>query len=222
LANYTWAKFIDDVASAFEAGLGNRYQSYYARHLDKSLSGNDIRHRLALGMVYEVPVGASRRFRTPNHVLDAIVGGWNVGTIAELRSGPYFGVAEATNRLNTFSNVQRSHVAGDPVLPADRPRSEQITRYFDTAAFSFPGNGVLGNSPRAFLEGPGLVNFDISMLKDFTIAEGKTLQFRGEFFNMFNRPNFGLPASARGNANFGTIASSRDGRIIQLGLRFVY
>lgn len=222
LANYTWSKFIDDVAAGAEAGTGNRYQSYYARHLEKSLSGNDIRHRLSTGMVYELPVGAARQFRTPNRLVDAFAGGWNIGAIAELRSGPYFGVVEASNRLNTFSNVQRSHVTGNAALPADRSRAEQIVRYFNTDAFTFPGNGVLGNSPRAFLEGPGLINFDISMLKDFAISERKSLQLRGEFFNAFNRPNFSLPASARGNPNFGTIASSRAGRIIQLGIRFVY
>jgi hypothetical protein len=222
LANFTWAKFIDDVASAFEAGVGNRSQSYYARHLDKSLSGNDIRRRLSVGMVYELPIGAARRLRTPNRFVDAIAGGWNLGTIAELRSGPYFGVQEATNRLNTFSNVQRSNVSGNPALPGDRSRQELIARYFDTSAFTFPGDGVLGNSGRAFIEGPGLINFDLSMLKDFTVTEGKSLQLRGELFNALNRPNFGLPASVRGNPNFGTISTARDGRIIQLGLRFVF
>ena len=160
--------------------------------------------------------------RTSNRFVDTIAGGWNLGLICELQSGPHFGVTEASNRLNTFSSIQRAHLVGDPTLPADRPRSQLVTQYFSTNAFAFPGDGVLGNTPRAFLEGPGLANFDVSLLKSFAISEHKSFELRGEFFNAFNRPNFGLPAASRGAANFGAIAGSRDGRIVQIGLRFIY
>jgi hypothetical protein len=59
-------------------------------------------------------------------------------------------------------------------------------------------------------------------LKDFHLGESKVLQLRGEFFNMPNRPNFGLPNRSRGNAAFGTIGSASSGRQLQLGLRFVF
>jgi hypothetical protein len=86
----------------------------------------------------------------------------------------------------------------------------------------FPGNAVLGNSPRNVASGPGSATFDFSLIKALNFTEKRFLQIRSEFFNAFNRPNFGLPSGARGNANFGQISSVGDGRVIQLGLRLVY
>lgn len=224
LTNYTWSKFIDDVEAAAEAAgaPGAGQQSYYARHLDKSLSGNDIRHRWVSSMVYELPVGHGKALNLDNRVLDAVVGGWSLGVISELRSGQPWGVVEQTNRLNSFSAGQRSNVTGDFALPTDRPRSEQINRWFDTSAFTFPGDGVLGNTARNIGTGPGAVSLDTSVLKDFHFDEQRYLQLRGEFFSILNRPNFGLPNTSRGSAAFGTISSASGARQIQLGLRFVY
>jgi hypothetical protein len=221
LSNYTWSKFLDDVQSRADIAGGGA-QSYYARHLDKAPSGNDIRHRWVTSAVYELPVGRGRLLDISNKVVDLFLGGWSVGTIAELRSGLAMGVAEQTNRLNAFSPSQRPHIVGDWRLSPDRPRSELINEWFNTEAFAFAGNGVLGNAARTFMTGPGSINVDASILKDFSITESKVLQFRGEFFNLPNRPNFGLPNRSRGNAAFGTIGSASAGRQIQLGLRLVF
>lgn len=221
LSNYTWSKFIDDVQSRSDIA-GGTAQSYYARHLDKALSGNDIRHRWVSSAVYELPIGRGRPLDLSNRAVDLLFGGWSVGTIAELRSGLAIGVTEQTNRLNAFSPSQRPNIVGDWKLSADRPRSELISEWFNTAAFAFPGNGVLGNAARTFMTGPGSISIDSSLLKDFVITETKVLQFRAEFFNLPNRPNFGLPNRSRGNAAFGTIGSASSGRQIQLGLRFVF
>lgn len=221
LSNYTWSKFIDDVQSRSDIA-GGTAQSYYARHLDKSLSGNDIRHRWVSSAVYELPVGRGRPVNLSNRAADLVLGGWSIGTIAELRSGLAIGVTEQTNRLNAFSPSQRPNVVGDWRLSPDRPRAELIDEWFNTAAFAFPGNGVLGNAGRAFMSGPGSIGIDASLLKDFAITESKVLQFRAEFFNLPNRTNFGLPNRSRGSAAFGTIGSAASGRHIQLGLRFVF
>jgi len=143
--------------------------------------------------------------------------------ISEVRSGLPYGLTEQTNRLNAFSPAQRPHRIEDQVIPEDRSRHEFIRRYFDTSAFVAPGPGVLGNSARNVGHGPGFVNFEMSMLKDFRFTESKYLQLRGEFFNILNRPNFGLPNTSRGSPAFGQIGSTiNDGRFIQIGLRFVY
>jgi hypothetical protein len=225
LANYTWSKFLDDIEANSEAGgaPGSGQQSYYARHLDKSRSGNDIRHRLIASSVMELPFGAGRRWKMDNIVADAIVGGWNFGLTTEFSSGLPFGVIEATNRLNAFSPSQRPNLIASPALASDRPRSEQVRQWFSTTAFAFPGAGVLGNAARTVGDGPGLINVDVSMLKDFRITEKRYLQLRGEFYNLFNRPNFGLPNGSRGVPAFGTINSTRTpGRQIQIGARFVF
>lgn len=221
LSNYTWAKFLDDVQSAADAGGGGP-QSYYARHLDKSYSGNDLRHRWVSSAVYELPVGRGRSLNLAQPVLDAAFGGWSLGLISELRSGLPFGVTEQTNRLNAFSSSQRPNLVGAWQLDGDRSRAQLISQWFNTAAFVFPGDGVLGNSPRSVGQGPGSVGLDLSLLKDFAFRERVKLQFRGEFFSILNRPNFGLPNGARGSAAFGTIASAGGARQVQLGLRLTF
>ncbi len=224
LANYTWAKFLDDVEANSEAGgaPGNGQQSYHARALDKSYSGSDLRHRFVASTVYEIPVGVGKRFSISSRLADAIFGGWSLGVITEARAGLPYGVIENSNRLNAFSSSQRPNLLGDAALPSSRPRSEFINRWFDTSRYVFPGDGRLGNAARTTGFGPGFFGVDVSLLKDFRFSESRFLQLRGEAFNLSNRPNFGLPNGNRGNANFGRIASSQDGRVIQIGLRFVY
>ena len=222
LANYTWSKFIDDVISSNELGSGGP-QSYYAHHLDKGLSANDIPHRLVASSVFELPVGKGRRAEFRNGALNQVLGGWQLGAIAEMRSGPPFGVTEQTNRLNAFSPSQRPNLVGDPKLPSDRPRAELIQRWFDISAFTFPGDAVLGNAGRTVLRGPGFANLEASLMKNWKWADRRTIQLRGEFFNVLNRPNFGLPSRARGNAGAGTISATvNDGRIVQIGLKLAF
>jgi len=224
LANYTWAKFLDDVEANSEAGgaPGNGQQSYYARALDKSYSGSDLRHRFVASTVYEIPVGIGKRVNLSSRLADAIVGGWSLGVITEARAGLPYGVIENSNRLNAFSSAQRPNLVGDARLDSSRPRSEFVRQWFDTSQYVFPGDGRLGNAARTTGFGPGFFGVDVSLLKDFRFSESRFLQLRGEAFNLANRPNFGLPNGSRGNANFGRIASSQDGRVIQIGLRFVY
>ena len=82
---------------------------------------------------------------------------------------------------------------------------------------------MLGNAGRAVGRGPGFANLDMSLLKDWKWGEDKSIQFRAEFFNLFNRPNFALPNNQRGNPAFGQINSTlTDGRVTQLGLKFTY
>jgi len=225
LATYTWSKALEDIPSGSElAGAANSgQQSYYARHLDKGLSGNDMRHRLTTSFVYELPVGKNRYFGIDNRFVNAVLGEWSLGMISEVRSGSPYSVYEQTNRLNSFSPGQRSSIASNPDLPGDRPRAQLVQQWFDINAFVFPGNGLLGNASRSPGTGPGFVNFDTSVLKDFHFAEKRYVQFRGQFYNLFNRPNFANPNGSRGNAAFGQISAVRnDGRFVQLTLRFMF
>jgi len=225
LATYTWSKFLDDIEAANElqGAPDSGQQSYYARHLDKGLSGNDIRHRFTGSFVYELPVGHGKLLPVSNRILNGIVGGWSLGTIAELRTGSPYSVYEQTNKLNAFSAGQRSNIIGDPSLPTDRPRAQLVQKWFNTAAFAFPGNGVLGDASKSVGTGPGFINFDTSLLKEFHVTEKHYVQFRAQAYNLFNRPNFSNPNGSRGSATFGTISSTvNPGRFIQLSLRFVY
>lgn len=222
LANFTWSKFIDDVEAFNELG-GAGYQSYFGHRLDKALAGNDIAHRLIASSVYELPLGEGKRIGINNTTINAVVGGWSLGGIIELRSGAPYAITEQTNRLNSFSATQRPNQLINPDLPSDRPRAELIRQWFRTDAFTFPGNGVLGNASRSPGRGPGFANVEFSLLKTWRFRERFGLQIRGEFFNLLNRPNFAMPNGQRGNPAFGQISNTvNDARVVQLGLKLTY
>jgi hypothetical protein len=225
LANYTWSKFLDDVEANNEVagGEGNGYTHISLRNLDKSYSGNDIRHRLIASSVYEIPVGKGRRLSITNPFANAIVGGWAIGVVAEFRAGAPWGVTELTNTTNTFSASQRPNLSCSPILDSSRPRSDYLAQYFDTSCFSAPGTGIFGNAARNLGFGPGYAGIDASVTKRWALTERYGLQFRSDFYNVPNRPNFASPASARGRGDFGRINSTiGTGRQIQLSLRFEF
>lgn len=225
LINYTWSKFIDDVESANELGgeQNNGYTHFQLRHLDKALSGNDIRHRVVASGVYELPVGRGRALAIENPVLNGIIGGWGLGVIAEFRTGSPYGIIEQRNESNTFSHGQRPNVAGDHVLSGNRSKEAKLLEWFDTSQFTRPGVGVFGNSPRNVCCGPGFAVVDVSIQKRFAITEGTRLEFRADFFNIANHANFRIPERRRGNSGFGRIRGTiGTGRQTQLGLRLEF
>ena len=98
-----------------------------------------------------------------------------------------------------------------------------VDRWFDTSAFATPAAFTYGNAGRNILYGPGRVNFDFSLFKEFPIKEGLKLQFRAECFNVFNHPQFDLPNAAIGAGNAGTITSIvGTPRQIQFGAKIVF
>jgi hypothetical protein len=226
LANYTWSKFIDNAQAAGEVGGGGGGYTHIAlRALDKALSGNDVPHRLAASAVYELPFGKDKHWRIANSALRSIAGGWGVGLIAEFRSGVPYGVTEQTNITNTFSNAQRPNLLKDPALASDRSRSEFLDQYFDVSAFANPGTGVFGNAARSVGRGPGFIGVDLSAHKRWALTERWGLLFRGDFYNLPNRPDFANPNTLQGRADFGHITSilgNSTARQIQLSLRLEY
>jgi hypothetical protein len=225
LANYTWSKFLDNIegGNEFAGGEGNGYTHPELRSLDRSYSGNDIRHRFIGSSVYELPIGKGKPVDPGHPVWNAIVGGWSIGTIAEFFSGAPWGAIEQTNLTNTFAGSPRPNLTCDPQLAGGRARGEALSQWFNTACFAAPGVGNFGNAARALGFGPGQVNVDLSVNKRWTIRERYGLLFRSDFYNLPNRPNFTVPAAVRGRGDFGRITSTRGtGRQIQLSMRFEF
>ena len=220
LANYTFAKFIDDVNAAQEIGqVGGGIQNLYDRRAEKALAGNDVRNRFVLSSVYELPVGKGRRWLARGFGA-MVLGGWNVGAIALLQAGSPYGLVTQTSNTNAFNpGSQRVNVLRDPALPSSE---RSVERYFDTTAVAAPAPYTFGNSGRALLTGPGIRNLDMSLLKNHRFRENWNLQFRLESLNVLNHANFEEPGRALGSAGFGVISAARDPRILQLGLRFEF
>lgn len=213
-ANYTWSHALDDAPGVFGS-----FQNDHDWMMDYGDSDFDVRHNLEMDATYQVP-GAP-------HIPKVIGSGWQLNVIGTIRSGfPYsvscgcdpLGVGQTTARANLIPNV--------PVTPANyNVPSNQL----NMAAFAVPA-GQYGTLGRNALVGPGAVNFDTSMFKDFSLTERQKLQFRAEFFNIFNHPQFSNPNAALNNAPFfgqststvSTVEGFHTNRQIQFALRYSF
>lgn len=220
LSTYTYARFLNDTdEGGSDVGDVGVYSDLYNRAADYGPSGNDIRHRLTVSSVYELPIGPGKRL-LPAHWLGRVVGGWSIGLLGTLQSGGPFSVLTQTNTTNAFSaGGLRADVAGDPALPSSE---RTLNRWFNTDAFAQPAPFMFGNSRRGLLRGDGVVNADLSLAKNLSLGRARSLQLRVELFNAFNHTNFGLPGHTFGAPDFGIVSNAAGGRTIQLGLRGVF
>lgn len=218
LAGYTWARAIGDTNNQTGSiGDNQIYMDVYNRRLDRGPDALDIVHRFTWSSTYDLPWGKGRRWLAKGWA-SQVLGGWTIGSIAGMQSGGPFTVTMQSNTTNSFSaGGLRANVVRNPALPAAR---RTINRWFDTEAFEAPAAYAFGNAGRGIVRGDGRIDFDFSINKNFNFTERKYLQFRADFFNAFNHPDFALPNRTLGSANFGTIGGATDGRTIQFGLRF--
>ena len=137
-----------------------------------------------------------------------------------MQSAPPFTVTTQVNSTGAFSaGPLRADVLGDPTLPADQ---RTTALWFDTAMLAQPAPYTFGNQGVNVLRGDGLVNFDFSILRDFRVSERFRAQIRGEVYNAFNHPSFGLPGSTLGAPGFGVIDNALPARRVQLALRLLF
>jgi hypothetical protein len=217
VANYTFAKFIDDTPAAQEIGSeSGGIQNFYNRRAERALSGNDIRNRFVVSSVYELPFGKDKPWLT-GRAASALAGGWSLAMIGAVQQGAPMQLNTQTNGTNAFTpGAQRVNVIRDPNLAGGE---QSVSRWFDTTAVAAPAPFTFGNSSRSLVRTPHLIDFSISALKNIRIHERYVVQFRAEALNFLNHPSFNAPGNALGSANFGVISAARDPRIMQLGLR---
>lgn len=227
LFSYTWAKSLDNASNYFPSSTDANYpQDSNNIAAERGLSSFDLRHRFAGSFAYEMPFGEGKRLGgNLNGFAKSLASGWRLNGIVTLQGGQPLTVAlpGELDNSNTgrsilgFGAGDRPHLVGDPKL--SEPSAEQ---WFNQAAFAFPAYGTFGNAGRNIVSGPSLRTLNLSMLKDTRIGETATLQFRAEFFNVLNTPNFGQPNIFMGTPGFGRILSARDGREMQFGLKFLF
>ncbi len=196
----------------------------FDRQAAKSVDPTDVSRRLVVSGLYELPFGRGKRFDAGNGWNKAI-GGWQVTTIGTLQTGVpvvVFGADNITASLPDSTGVS-AHLPEDERSPM---------RWFDTTQFDNPPLLELGNLGRALpdVRNPGVVNWDLSLIKDTFLTERFNLQFRAEAFNFLNHVNYGLvngrfaPGSdgKNANANFGAITFARDARVMQIGIKAIF
>jgi hypothetical protein len=218
LLSYTWAHSIDTVGQSFGGGAdGPLPQDPRNRRADRGNSPFDIRHRLTIAWNYQLPFGQGRRWLRRGGLAEYLLGGWQVNGINTFQTGLPFTPTLNAATVNTGTGSRPDRI-GDGTLS-----NPTVDRWFDTSAFATPAPFTYGNAGRNILYGPGRVNFDFSLFKEFRIKEGLKLQFRTECFNVFNHPQFDLPNAAIGAGNAGTITSIvGTPRQIQFGAKIVF
>jgi hypothetical protein len=229
---YTFSKALDDGDSmntsvatnspAFASNPLNPLQADYGR------ASFDIRHSATINATYNLPFGR-KTSSAANTWWNGIIGNWQVSGIETLVSGLPF-----TPQLSY--NPSNDGDTRNPVRPSLNPNfSGPIIlggpgRYFDPNAFVAPLANTYGNAPRNFLQGPGIAETDLSLAKKFLLTERFNLQFKAEFFNLFNRTNLNNPnpvvltsATSGPSPTAGVITStSTSSRQVQFGLKLLW
>jgi hypothetical protein len=214
IASYTLAKAIDDSSSDYGSG----YQDEYNLRLERAVSGFDVRHRLSVGYVYDLPFGKGKPLSPSNRALQYIVSGWEASGIVTLQTGSPFTITSGRDVANVGSGGQRPDR-----IASGKLSNPTIYEWFDTSAFVMNAPYTFGNSGRNILYTDGLRLWDASLLRNFDITERARLQFRGEFFNVLNHPDFGTPVTTLTSGNFGMVFGTRNlPRIGQVALKFIF
>jgi hypothetical protein len=228
LISYTYSRSYDD---GFADGVGSSIgATYYPlpnwNKLDWALSQINLNQNFTASILYDLPFGNGKRFGSNwNHTTNALLGGWTLNLIEHISSGfPIFVVDGNNGSGVNFQNNGNSFIRPNQICDPTTGFHQSVGEWFNTACFSAPGAGQLGNAGRTPVNGPNFINTDFSVIKRFALKENMGIDFRAEIFNLFNHAQFGLPASDFNAAStFGKINSTVNGpRLVQFGLKFTF
>jgi hypothetical protein len=250
LIGYTYSRTYDN---GFSDGLGSNYgATYYPlpgfNTLDWALSGQNLNNNFIASIIYDLPIGRGKHFGSGwSGPANTILGNWQVTVIQKITSGfPIFVVDSSNNCFspastgvcffnNNGASLTRPDLVSDPNKGGGGSgcptQVHTVANWFNPCAFAHAAAGELGNASRTPLSGPDFVNTDFSVIKQFALPwENMGLNFRAEFFNLFNHPQFATPNAAGGlgipdvNApGFGAINSTVNGpRLVQFGLKLTF
>jgi len=218
--NYVWAHAKDD--APYDGGAdGPIPQNPLLRAADYADSSNDIRSRLNVYGSYELPFGAGKALLNGDSFwAREVAGGWRVNLIVVAQSGLPFTVTMNGTSTNTGASSSRvNRIPGAAVYPANKT----VKQWFNSSAFVAPPAFQYGSEPRNSLRGPRETNVDTSIEKETHLSGERALLFRVEAFNVFNHPQFVIPAAVINAGGVGSItATSNTARQLQGALRFTF
>jgi len=213
---YTWSHAINYVDDDGWAGFS--YWNYGPETgRNRATASYDRPHNFHLGYVYAFPAGKGKKYFNSG-VGAAILGGWQANGILAIYSGSPFTVTADGTALNAPGNGQTADLVG-PVH-----KTGNLQGYYDVSAFAPVNTARFGTIGRNTLRGPGVINNDLSLFRDFSITEKIKMTFKAEAFNLTNTPHFANPDGNVNDSAFMVISSSAgtlaDQRSIRFGLRF--
>jgi hypothetical protein len=233
LANYTWAKAMDNlpfnqsVTGPGPNASGTAYPWYFpkADGLDYGRADFDRTHRIVISYVWQLPTlhGSGTAVRE-------ILGGWQLTGLFQAQTGQPLTVTAGQDRSQTGLGVDRSVVVGPPLGSGACGSSAPCVNYLNPASFQMPPTAAtaspyilsFGDFGKGAISGPGAMTWDVGMFRSFGFRERLTLQLRGEYFNVLNRANFNNPTTTLSSGGFGSISGAGDPRIGQVALKILF
>jgi len=225
--NYAWSKSIDVKSSAAFAGSDQGWAGVtnaYDVNYDRAVSSFDTPQRVVASFVYDLPIGRGKQFLARlNTAGDLLLGGWQLNGIVDFESGQPYSIY-GYDYSGLLGLASPSMNRADLVGKANSGFHKSINEWFNTDAFANAAPGLFGTSGRNMLRSPGVDNSDISLFKNIPLHNGEStrLQIRGEFFNVFNRVQFGGIGNYMSNPNFGAITGAGPGRIVQVAAKVIF
>jgi len=245
LVAYTFGKSLGNA----DGNVGAYIQNSHDPNAEYGPAAPDIRQRLSISGLYELPFGRGRKYmQDVNGVVDAFLGGWELGGIVTAQTGEAVTAVLSYDYTNTGSASPRPDQIHNPydfsygvdvqktTFQCSNPGHQTLDCWFNQAAFAIPALApgqsfatTWGKSPIGNLRGPNFVNFDIVLQKSFKIHESQQIEFRSEFFNIFNHPNFGLPGGGPtaavdvlGGAAISSTVTPDANRQIEFALKYTF
>lgn len=237
LNSFTWSKAIDNSGQSLDTSNGNAASPQDIRNLraEKGPSNYDLTLTNITSVVYQLPFGKGRRFGSSLPVVvEQTFGGWELTGINTALSAPPINLRawsgsipaafQVVGNLSDFRGGEsyRPNIAG-PALAQGSART--VDNYFDKANVLLPTDPShpFGNAGRNSVRATGLNQLDLGVDKNFALPrEGMRIQFRGEFFNIFNHTNFAAATSDRSSGAFGTVRGTFPARQIQFALKLIF
>ncbi|MCB1021181.1 MAG: carboxypeptidase regulatory-like domain-containing protein [Acidobacteria bacterium] len=236
LVGYTWSRAIDQGSGIRTNGGDNLFPaSSYDLRPERGLSQFHTGQRFTGSVLYDLPL------RFENHVLEALAGGWQLGTILTFSTGTPFN-GGACGQPNSNGQNNRGDATGISPFPDNPTANEFFVKAAPNANGERRGGAAIscfvpvtingaeynalsarqGNIARNVYISPGYANMDFSMMKNFRMTERFNLQFRFESFNFTNHPNWNNPNTGTTSLNYGVITSARSMRTNQFALKFMF
>jgi len=231
LVSYTYSHTYDNGLSD---GLGSLLSAPYFplpnwQNLDWAPSQLDLHNNFTASVIYDLPFGRGKKFGSDwSNVTNSLLGGWQMTLIEKITSGFAFPLIDSNNTSGVSFNTGGNGNAferPDQVAGCNPYANQTRIQYINKACFAQPAAGRLGNASRVPVYGPDFVNTDFSVIKQFKLPwENMGLNFRAEFFNLFNHAQFGLPVNDINAPNgFGAVNSIvNNPRLVQFGLKLTF
>jgi hypothetical protein len=212
LSAYTWSKSLDNSSGILE------YINAYNSRISRSISAFDMTQNFVTSYSYDIPT--QRLTSSSPAAVRKLLDGWTVTGITRFSTGQPVTMFQSgdLSLCNCHGANDFPNWTGAPIQFSD-PRHSPKFRYFSPATFFSEALGVGGNADRRFFHGPGLNNWDFALHKTTRASERVSVEFRAEFFNIFNHAQFNTPTGDFASSAFGLVTSARDPRIGQMALK---